>query len=87
MTEKLFSNALLFYKNIYEKCAMIDNYVIYFELYSIICSRCIFSLANKFMTIYNDSLSGRNWQRRISKFAQYDKDIKRLSASESVRQT
>lgn len=40
-----------------------------------------FSLANKFMAIYKDSLSSRNWQRRISKFAQYDKDIKRYTLS------
>lgn len=33
------------------------------------------------MAIYKDSLPSRNWQRRISRFAQYDKDIKRYTLS------
>lgn len=40
-----------------------------------------FSLANKFMAIYKDSLPSKNWQRRISKFAQFDRDIKRYTLS------
>lgn len=40
-----------------------------------------YTLANKFITIYKDCLRSRTLQKRIGKFSQYDKDLRRYTLS------
>ncbi len=40
-----------------------------------------YTLANKFITVYKDNLKSKTLQKRISKFAQYDSDLKRYTLS------
>lgn len=40
-----------------------------------------YSLANKTFCIDNDGLPSKNWRRRLAKFGQYDKTIKRYTLS------
>lgn len=40
-----------------------------------------YTLANKFITVYKENLKSKTWQKRISKFSQYDKDLKRYTLS------
>lgn len=40
-----------------------------------------YTLANKFITVYKENLKSKNLQRRINRFAQFDKDLKRYTLS------
>lgn len=40
-----------------------------------------YTLANKFITVYRDNLRSKTLQKRIGKFSQYDKDLKRYTLS------